>query len=183
MILKVNSCISKCKHNKQRIVFKKQKSVKLVLKSLWIEWLTQFYKKWNKNKSMKTICLHVMRMKKNFVSGNLKNYVHASVKKTKKICVTSWNLKWMQKEKEKMMKKEISMSKLKCGELISKIMRKRKEESKKGLIRSIGTTNSFYFCRWTKKIRRKLNWWLRRKKRLTKLSSNRQMICLRISID
>jgi len=53
----------------------------------------------------------------------------------------------MQREKEKMMKKEILMSKLKCGELISKIMRKRKEESKKGLIRSIGTINSFYFCR------------------------------------
>ena len=183
MILKVNSYILKCRHNKQKIVFKKQKSVKLELKSSWIEWLTQFYKKWSKNKSMKIICLHVTRMKKNFVSDSLKSYVHASAKKIKKTCVTSWNLKWMQRRKEKMMRKRILMSKLICGELIRKIMKRRRGELEKGLIRSIGTINSFYFCRWTKKIRRKLNWWLRRKKRLTKLSSNRQMICLRISID
>jgi hypothetical protein len=34
MILKVNSYILKCRHNKQKIVFKKQRSVKLVPRSL-----------------------------------------------------------------------------------------------------------------------------------------------------
>jgi hypothetical protein len=46
-----------------------------------------------------------------------------------------------------MMRKGILINKLKCGELIRKIMKRRRGGSKKGLIRSIGTINSFYFCR------------------------------------
>jgi len=53
----------------------------------------------------------------------------------------------MQRRKEKMMRERILISKLKCGEPIRKIMKKRRGELEKGLIRSIGTINSFYFCR------------------------------------
>jgi hypothetical protein len=53
----------------------------------------------------------------------------------------------MQRRKEKMMRKGILISKLLCGEQIRRIMKRRREESKRGLIRLIETINSFYFCR------------------------------------